>query len=241
MVLGAGFGKRLLPLTEHLPKVLIPYLGAPMISYNLEKVSKFKPEKIFVNGHYQAHKLQNFLEGLHLDTSFMHEATILGTAGTILKVLKESSCDNTLVANGDIICDLDYNALIEHHYKSNAIVTMAYRPHNLVSNPVYFQNGGLLHIGENKSIDPILKRSFCGIYVVNKRLLNYFKPDDFDIVNVFKRCYEDIYGVEHLGFWQDLGSHSDYLNAQDLGLKNQKIRSLAHDIWGWDIWNEKKG
>jgi len=114
--------------------------------------------------------------------------------------------------------------------------TMAYRPHNLVSNPVYFQDGRLQHIGENKSFDATLKRSFCGIYVVKRSLLEYFEPGDFDIVNVFKRCYEKINGMEHTGFWQDLGSHADYLHAQTLGLKNQSIRTLAHEIWDWDVW-----
>ena len=206
---------------------MVPYLGVPMVSFNLAKSKKLQPHEMYVNGHYQSEKLKAYIHKFDSKINFLHEEEILGTAGTISSLLKNMSSDHLLVANGDIICDANFQDLIKQHLNSKALVTMLYREHNLVSNPVYFKENRLLGIGENKDLDKNLKRSFCGVYVVKKELLEMFQPGDFDIINVFKRCVGEISGLEHGGYWEDLGSIEDYLKSQSSGLENKNIKALA--------------
>lgn len=87
LLLAAGFGTRLLPLTERLPKCLVPINGRPLLDYWLENLLKGGVEEVIINTHYLAPLVHQFLNQSSWSSrvTIVHEERLLGTGGTILK------------------------------------------------------------------------------------------------------------------------------------------------------------
>ena len=89
MILAAGFGKRLLPITEEMPKPLIPILGTPLISYNVELLRQQGVDEIVVNLHHLPDQIEDALgdgQGFGVSIRYSREESILGTGGGLKEV-----------------------------------------------------------------------------------------------------------------------------------------------------------
>ena len=128
IILAAGFGTRLFPLTIDRTKPAIPFLGKPLVGYVAENLARFGINEIVVNLHHQPQSVQNALGdgsdfGVHIDYAIEHPA-ILGTAGALDNARPLLDGDTFLIVNGKIITDIDIAAAIETHKRSGAIATM---------------------------------------------------------------------------------------------------------------------
>ncbi|MBW2713274.1 MAG: nucleotidyltransferase family protein, partial [Deltaproteobacteria bacterium] len=127
MILAAGFGTRLRPLSELLPKPAMPVRGLPVIAYNLALLSRHGVSEVMINTHYLPEAIAEAAErycpqGMKLH--FSHEPNILDTGGGLRKVasfLRES--DLCLLLAGDMLLDVDLTALIEKHKEAGAAIT----------------------------------------------------------------------------------------------------------------------
>ena len=131
MLLAAGLGTRLRPLTDRTPKPLIPVNGVPLIFYNLALLKKHGITRVVINLHHLGSQISALLGdgrrfGFHFDYSF--EKKILGTGGGIKKAEKFLSNGSFLVLNGDIISDLPLQKMISAHQKKKPMATLALRP-----------------------------------------------------------------------------------------------------------------
>ncbi|MCE9597763.1 MAG: NTP transferase domain-containing protein [Spirochaetia bacterium] len=103
-ILAAGFGKRMGTLTEALPKPLLPVAGVPLVYYSLFNLYNWGIREVFINLHYYPEKIEEELRGFpHLSIQFSREATILGTAGGVRKILDQVHDEWLLVLNPDSI------------------------------------------------------------------------------------------------------------------------------------------
>lgn len=121
MILAAGFGTRLKPLTDKTPKALIPYKGKPLIVHQIDALKKLSINEIIINAHYLKEQVIEFFNnnrfGVKINISVEEE--ILGTGGGIInaeKYLKNES--HFLVVNADVISDINFNQFSRKHSMS---------------------------------------------------------------------------------------------------------------------------
>ncbi len=134
MILAAGFGTRLFPLTIDRTKPAIPFLGKPLVGYVAEYVAKFGVTDIVVNLHHQP---QSVIAALGTGSDFgvtidytIEQPDILGTAGALDNARQYLKDDTFLVVNGKIITDIDIAAALDTHRRSGAIATMILKPNH---------------------------------------------------------------------------------------------------------------
>lgn len=131
LVLAAGFGKRLLPLTLTTPKPLITVHSIPLILYNLALLKANGIHDVVINLHHLGHHIQKFLGRGHafdMNIIYSHEKKILGTGGGIKKAARYFD-DDILILNGDVICDIPLKKLMAQHHHSQNAATLVLRQH----------------------------------------------------------------------------------------------------------------
>jgi NDP-sugar pyrophosphorylase family protein len=130
LVLAAGYGERLRPITETIPKPLLEVGGRPLIHYPLLLLRHAGIREVAVNVHHLADKIEAALgprAALGLAITFSPEPVLLGTGGPLLALRDYFGGEPFLILNGDTIMDLDLPAMIARHRERGALVTMALR------------------------------------------------------------------------------------------------------------------
>jgi len=128
MILAAGFGTRLFPLTIDRTKPAIPFLGKPLVGYVAEYIAGFGITDVIVNLHHQPQSVKDALGdgsrfGVNIEYT-IEQPKILGTAGALDFARPHLQDDTFIIVNGKIITDIDITAAIETHKRSGAIATM---------------------------------------------------------------------------------------------------------------------
>lgn len=114
MILAAGFGSRLEPLTRERPKPLVPWGDRPLLVHTVEKLLELGAERVVVNAHYMFSKIYSEISGLGEKVHVVHEEKILGTAGGIHGALTWLRAAPLIVVNGDIVGRLPVRELLAH-------------------------------------------------------------------------------------------------------------------------------
>jgi mannose-1-phosphate guanylyltransferase len=150
-VLGAGLGTRLRPLTDDLPKPLIPIFQKPLITFALDHLCSLGVESFIINTHHLATEFGRLFPAGNYDgrpLSLVHEPDLLGTGGGIKNVEALLGSKPFIVYSGDLLTDFDLAPLIEEHFRADNNVTLALRKTGL-STGVALQDCRVVDI-ENK-------------------------------------------------------------------------------------------
>jgi NDP-sugar pyrophosphorylase family protein len=129
-VLGAGLGTRLRPLTEDLPKPLIPIFQKPLITFVLDHLIEAGVQSFIINTHHRAATFQElFADGSYREhpVQLVHEPEILGTGGGIKNVEPLLRADHFISYSGDLLTDIELAPLLEEHLRAGNDVTLALR------------------------------------------------------------------------------------------------------------------
>ncbi|HVG19867.1 MAG TPA: NDP-sugar synthase [Blastocatellia bacterium] len=127
VILAAGFGTRLWPLTEDRTKPAIPFLNRPLIAYSVEYLARFGIRDIIINLHHQPDSIRRALgdgSGLGVNIRYSYEEEILGTSGALDRVRDCLGDDDFVVINGKIVTTIDLGAAIRAHKNRGAIATL---------------------------------------------------------------------------------------------------------------------
>ncbi|MFC2106746.1 NDP-sugar synthase [Bacteroidota bacterium] len=234
LVLAAGLGKRLRPLTDELPKALIEINGTPMIAILIEKLKKSGINEIIINVHYKAEKLISYLESnnFKIPIHISDESNELLDTGGAIKKASDFFKNDFLVYNSDVLSDIDINALEQFHKKNKAIATLAVRERKsgrylLFNDKMELSGWENIKTGEqiiSTPDDPSLQNfAFSGIHIINPAILKYLPTQNvFSIIEVYlKACSrEKIFGYLHNDdFWLDMGRPEDLSKAKEYFLK----------------------
>lgn len=228
MILAAGFGQRLFPLTIDRTKPAIPFLGKPLIGYVAEYVSKFGFNEVIVNLHHQPQSVQNALGdgsrfGVRI-TYTLEEPAILGTAGALDNARRYLENETFLIVNGKIITDIDIAAALETHRKTGAVATMVLKenPRFEKFTEVFAEDGLVTGFGQGypeKSVDRESKTPlmFTGIHILEPRVFEYIPRGIYsDIVPTFYKPAiangEKIAAHITDGNWYELSTIPRYLD-----------------------------
>ena len=222
-VLGAGLGERLRPLTDQLPKPLIPVFHRPLITYAFDHLMAAGIREFVVNTHHLPAEYQRaFPEGRYRDApiSFRDESPVrLETAGGIANVRDLLGNVPFIVYNGDILTNLPLDPLIRAHEEEGNLVTLALR-----------SSGPALHIGYDDASGRITDirnklgtgnegtHLFTGIYICSPEFLDWLTPGKVEsVIPIFLKMIEQGAGLGGVvldeGHWWDLGSRTAYLDA----------------------------
>lgn len=225
MVLAAGLGTRLRPLTLERPKPAVPVGNRPLARFALDEVAKLGIVRAVLNTHHLGGALPGWLEphapeGVALD--FVHEPELLGTGGGLRNAwpLLRDDDDPVVVVNGDILFSPDLAGAVETHRRLDAIATMVLRP-----DPAADRYGSVEVDGEGRvrrllgrpdHPGPLEKHMFTGVHVLSPRAFGEMP----EVGCVVRECYrpwvdrgEVVAGHVDRSPWRDLGTLEAYLQA----------------------------
>jgi mannose-1-phosphate guanylyltransferase len=218
MILAAGFGTRLHPLTEVKPKALMPVANKPILARNIEYLISHGITEIIVNAHHHSQQIVDYLKdgslfGLNIEVKV--EPEILGTGGGIKNAEDFWDTDPFFVINSDILTDINLPAVYQVHQASGALVTLVLHdcePHNQVQ------------VDDQWNITDIARTStpgrlaFTGIHVIHPEVLSHIPQGLFsDIIECYRRLIRMGKAVRACvvkgHYWRDIGSLASYLEA----------------------------
>ena len=229
MILAAGFGTRLRPLTERIPKPLLPVGGTPLIVWNVLLLRAAGIHEVMINLHYLGGLIEDTLgDGSHWDmeVSYSHEPEILGTGGGLKAAegfFEEQPC---LVMNGDTLIDIDLKALMQFHEQRQGVATLVVRndPHadqwGLVECDKHHRILRINGQGVSKypRVEPVYGRMFAGVHIFHPAILQQKATgSSFSIIEVYTHQLahgSSIFGFIHDGYWSDVGTVERYTQAQ---------------------------
>ncbi len=232
MILAAGFGTRLRPLTGHVPKALIPVGGRPLIDRTIDYLQSYGVEEIVVNAHHLYPQLLAHLRRPHgVPLHVVVEPEILGTGGGIKNA--EGFWDDRpfIVINGDVLTDIDLCKALAAHQHSGALATLVLHDCPPFNQILVGAGGRIVDIAACRAPGRL---AFTGIHVVNPAILRHIpRGVAADIIEVYRRCLrqgERIQGHVVEGItWADLGTLERYLevNRNILGKQRFHIEPSA--------------
>jgi mannose-1-phosphate guanylyltransferase len=221
MVLAAGLGERLRPLTTLRAKPAMPVLNRPLIQWTLELLARHGVKEVMVNLHHLPESVVAAVgdgRRLGVRVRYSRERRLLGTGGGPRRVRAFFGDAPFLLLNGDTLIGFDLGTLIERHRASGARATLALRRH---TGPGRYSSIGLGRDGRIRSIGQPGKAGallFTGVHVLDPRLLDRLptgQPSDTvrDLYLPMLAAGEAVHGARVRGRWLDIGSPALYLEA----------------------------
>lgn len=233
IILAAGFGKRLMPLTKDIPKPLLPVLGKPIIQHNIEWLKANGINEIAVNLHHLPSKIIELLGNgskFGVKITYSVEKEILGTAGGVKK-LERFVKGPFLVCYGDNLTNLDVKELLQFHKRKKGIAAICL--HEIKKDELkdasivnLSKDSRILSFAEkpdNAAIKKLMKNrnnySNAGIYILEPSILNLIEKNKFsdfarDIFPKLLKQGKKIYGCPLKNcFWAELGTLKKYKNV----------------------------
>ena len=228
MVLCAGFGTRLRPLTDKVPKPLVPLCGVPLLRYNFALLENAGVKEIVINTHHLAPAMERGARaiaselGLSLEVS-REEKQILGTGGGVRHAQAMLGPGTFFLLNGDMIFDVDLEAALASHRRSGAVATMVLAPYPRGATYAAVEVDAEMNVrriaGRGAGQDPSLTRThFTGVHVLEPELIARLPAEGESDINrmAYVRAIHDgakVNGFLQDGYWGDLGAPRSLLRA----------------------------
>ncbi len=228
MVLCAGFGTRLRPLTDKVPKPLIPLCGVPLLRFIFALLKKAGIREIVINTHHLAAEMERgavrIAAELQLDLHVSREAKhILGTGGGVRRAQHMLGEGTLLLLNGDMIFDFDLPAALEAHRKARAVATMVLAPYPRGATYGAVEVDAELNVrrvaGRGAPAElGLTKMHFTGVHLLEPEALARLPPEGESDINrtAYVRLIHDgakVLGYSQNGYWGDLGAPRSLLQA----------------------------
>jgi len=221
MILAAGYGTRLRPVTHTLPKPMVPLLNRPLIAWAVESFLEAGVRDLVVNLHHLPEPLERYLSDAYGDRAsffFSREEEILGTGGGIRRVRPQlESEEEFFLVNGDTVQFPRWDALREARRAIDAVaaLTMRHAPENDKFTPVYLDRGQITGFGKGRGEAMM----FAGSHIISRRIFQHLPEKEFS--GIVEHAYqplldaqrEKIAGVVDDGLWFDIGTPQRYLSA----------------------------
>ena len=224
MVLAAGLGTRMRPLTRLRAKPALPVMNRPLLHWTLDLLAKNGVTEVMINLHHLPFSVMEAVGdgsvfGLHV--SYSREPRILGTGGGPRKVRSFFGDAPFILVNGDMVFDFDLRGLVRRHQKARARATLALRPN---PDPRRYSSIRTAKDGRVLSLAGLPRRRrgtpslFTGVHVLDPALLDRLPAGPSDTVRDLYAPLVDegeiVLGVRVRGTWFDIGNPSLYLASQ---------------------------
>lgn len=223
VILAGGKGRRLMPFTVNFPKPLVPLGDVPVIEVLIRRLTKFGIRDITVTLGHLAELVKAYFDHRRRLTEqitlrYVEEEEPTGTAGSL--ALVEGLNDTFIVMNGDLLTNLDFNALVQHHRQQGATLTIATHMRHIKIDL------GVLEFDGNFGITNYIEKPetrhhvSMGIYVYEPKVLKFIETGQYldfpDLVLRLLRRGERVCAYPTECLWLDIGRPDDYAKAQEL-------------------------
>jgi NDP-sugar pyrophosphorylase family protein len=240
MILAAGFGTRLWPLTVDRTKPAVPFLNKPLIAYSVDYLRRFNITEMVVNLHHEGESVRRALgngESLGVQIHYSEEAEILGTSGALDHARHWFMEETFVVMNGKVITDIDLAAALETHRARGALATLVLKENRKRErfSMVFLDSAGNIerfgaHPEPSAPAEEAVPLMFTGIQIM--------EPEIFDLIprNCFSHSTTDVYPraisegrviAAHIsnGEWYELSTLKRYLeiSLEFLGRNGQNL------------------
>jgi NDP-sugar pyrophosphorylase family protein len=224
MILAAGLGSRLRPLTSRLPKPLVPIMNRPLLWHLIRCVRAAGIREIALNLHYRGEEIRHWLgDGgrLGVNVTYSEETELLGSAGAVRRLRDFFGNESALVIHGDILFGVDLAAVIQYHLSRSAQVT-------LVLHPAYQRyNYGTILVNARGEIarfvnqpapgvaGPLIETVFTGVQIIAPEVINAIPEGRVaslttDVYSSLLTHSSRFYGYLMHGYWSDIGTPRRY-------------------------------
>ena len=233
IVLSAGYGTRLWPLTEDRTKPAIPILGKPLVGYVAEYLAGYGIDEIVVNLHHRPESVRRALgdgNRFGVKLHYVEEPVILGTSGALDNTREFFEHETFVVVNGKIITDIDLNAALETHRSTNALATLVLLPNArrerfsvVKTEGARITAFGGMPLPDEPGPAPLM---FTGIHILEPRILEYVPRGVFSdsVVHVYPHAIakgEVVAAHVASGKWRELSTLTRYLDISIELLREQ--------------------
>lgn len=222
IVLAAGYGTRLRPLSDSFPKPLMPVIGRPLLWHTIMKLKKCKVTDIGINVHHNASMVKEFLEqgnpGVRIRIA--HEEKILGVGGGIggfREFLSEE--DFFIVHNGDVLSNMPLEEMIDTYKAKRPLCAMVLHDHPQYNNVSIDEKSNIVDIrGTLKPQDAVKKLAYTGISFMGADFLKCIPDGPSDLVpillDIIKEGKSPVQAIVTDGCaWRDIGTIESYFDA----------------------------
>lgn len=224
LVLAAGLGTRLRPLTDEWPKCLMPVSGKPLLEIWLDQIFALGIEDVLVNVHYLPEKVFDFLNRPKFQgrVESVFEPRLLGTAGTLLENYNFFKGKTTLLIHGDNLCVCDFAAFIKYHFEErpagSLLTMMTFRTETPETcGIVELDERSVVRNFHEKVRNPPGNLANAAIYLLSPELLEWLhaRPEIHDFSNqVLPEFLGKIATWENKGVMRDIGNQESLVKAQ---------------------------
>ncbi|MCX8032070.1 MAG: NDP-sugar synthase [Thermoleophilia bacterium] len=225
MIMAAGIGTRLRPLTELVPKPMAPIVNRPALYHILRLLRLHGVREVVINLHHLPDAITSYFgdgSALGMEIRYSYEPELLGTAGGVKNNADFLGVDTFLVLSGDALTDVDLTGLISAHRRHGGLATMAVKE---VLDPTQYgvvvanDEDRVVGFQEKPSLEEAKSRLCnCGIYVFEPEILSHIPEGRFD--DFGRRVFPDLvrqhapfYIYEVSGYWSDVGNVREYLRG----------------------------
>ncbi|HEV3191214.1 MAG TPA: sugar phosphate nucleotidyltransferase [Polyangiaceae bacterium] len=233
MVLAAGLGTRLRPLTDHCAKSLVPVGDRPMVAHVLERLLTAGVSRVVVNCHHRLDEVRDFFRSQPRVT-VSEERELLGTAGGVAYASEPLGEGDVLVWNADILADVDLPALLQSHTRqtegareSTLVVQRRGRGEGNVGTD---EAGRIVRLRQVRVADEAFGGEFLGIHVIGAALRSRLPARGCLVGDVYLpalRSGAALYGFPHSGPFFDVGTLGGYLDANVDWLETRRAQHWA--------------
>lgn len=242
MIMAAGVGSRLMPLTAEVPKPMVPIVNKPVMKYCLELLKSHKVTEIIANTHYKAEEITGYFgdgKKLGINMQYSYEEQLLGTAGGVKN--NRWFLDETFaIVSGDALTNINLTEMHKFHKEKGALATLALTPVEDVSQygvVVMDDNNKITAFQEKpKKAEALSNMVNTGIYIFEPEIFEYIPEGVYDfgkeLFPKLARNKGEIYGFVTHDYWCDVGSLEVYKQANwdvlsgkftMVGLENNRI------------------
>ncbi|GET45278.1 nucleotidyltransferase family protein [Capnocytophaga felis] len=220
MVMAGGRGKRLSPLTDTVPKPMLPLGGKPIIEHNIDRLISFGIRKIYISVKYLGNQIVDYFgngSSKGIEIEYVWEDKPLGTAGA-LALIENLTSEHVLLMNSDLFTNVNFESLYLKLIQENADMSVASTEYKVDVPYAVFETDGnkVLNFKEKPSF---IYYSNAGIYILKKTLIEKIKKGEYcDITDVMEQLVNEGGKLVYdpiIGYWVDIGKPVDYYQAQE--------------------------
>ena len=226
LIMAAGYGTRLEPLTLAVPKPMVPIVNIPTMQHNLELLKSYGLKDIVTNLHYHPEQIQNYFgdgDEFGVDLTYSFEEKLLGTAGGVRRMAVDIAGINEtfVVLSSDALTDINLKQLIAFHRKKKSLMTIALAKVEEVGQfgvVIQDEDGRITGFQEKPEPEAALSHlANTGIYVIEPEILKMMPEGFYDFGReLFPRLASSkaaFYGYPIIGYWSDVGNLEKYIEA----------------------------
>lgn len=224
VIMAGGRGARLRPLTDELPKPMLPVGDRPLLEWIIEQLRQAGIRRVNVTTHYQPEKITDYFadgSAFGVELRYVNEDRPLGTAGGL--GLLAPPQEPLLVINGDILTQVDFRAMLAYHQEHRADMTVGVRRYDLQVPYGVVESDGLYvrRLTEKPQLSFFVN---AGIYLLEPAVHQYIPNGQrFNMTDLIQRLLDEgrpVVSFPIVEYWLDIGQHADYAQAQeDVGKK----------------------